>query len=67
MMIHVRYDGFSHRFYKEELGLHNDAKDIDIRQRVARALGVRPAVLNRYIVDRRPGGNWIVRPEAVYG
>ena len=67
MMIHVRYDGFSRQFCKEELSLTNSAQDTAIKQRIAGAMGLRAGSLKGYIVDRRPSGNWIVRPEAVYG
>ncbi len=66
-MIHVRFEGISQQFLKEQLSLSEGAGDNLVLRRVARILGVAPAKLDCYIVDRRPSGTWIVRPEAVYG
>jgi hypothetical protein len=41
--------------------------DAEIKEIVARRLEVGLGGLEDYVVDRRPNGDVIVRPEAVYG
>jgi hypothetical protein len=66
-MVHVRFEGRSYDFNAEHLGLTERMSDAEIKQVVARHLEVPQARLVDYVVDRRPGGAVIVRPEAVYG
>ena len=65
MVIHVRYEGRSFDFNIRRL--HANAADSEIKQEVARHLDVGFDKLKFYVVDRRPSGDVIVRPEAVYG
>lgn len=41
--------------------------DVTVKERVSRHLDVNVNRLSAYIVDRRPSGDLIIRPEAVYG
>ncbi len=68
-MIHVRFEGRSYDLDARSLGIRPDIRlnDSEILERVARHLDIRPGGLGSYVVDRRPGGQIVVRPEAVYG
>jgi len=66
-MLHVRYDGRSFDVDERELGLRVGMADAEIKQRVAGHLEMGVGLLAGYVVDRRPNGDVIVRPEAVYG
>jgi len=66
-MVQVRFNGISQQFLKDQLSLHEGASDSLVLRRVARVLGVVPADLGNYIVDRKPSGTWIVHPKAVHG
>ena len=69
-MVHVRFEGQSYDFNPENLGLENskgNSTDGRILQSVARYLDVPLHRFQTYVVDRRPSGAVIVRPEAVYG
>lgn len=68
-MIHVRFEGRSLDFDERYLGLRTGRpmSDGEILERVAHQLDVDPKRFECYIVDRRPGGEIVVRPEAVYG
>lgn len=71
-MLHVRFEGRSFDLPVEVLqprGYHSDrvASDAEIKALLAGHLNVAPARLDGYVIDRRPDGTLIVRPEAVYG
>ena len=66
-MLHVRYNGRSFDMNERVFGLRFGMTDADIKERVARHLEVGLGRLEDYVVDRRPNGDVIVRPEAVYG
>lgn len=66
-MLHVRYDGRSFDVNERVLGLGVGMTDAEIKQLVAQRLEVGLGRLEGYVVDRRPNGDVIVRPEAVYG
>lgn len=66
-MIHVRFEGRSYDIAAKELGIREGMSDTMIKHQLARHLDVKSDRLETYIVDRRPSGNLIVRPEAVYG
>jgi hypothetical protein len=66
-MLHVRYDGRSFDVNERVFGLRFGMPDAEIKERVARHLEVGLGRLEDYVVDRRPNGDVIVRPEAVYG
>lgn len=67
-MIHVRYEGRS--FDINEMNMNARAanmNDEQIKEQVARQLQIDKNKLDFYVVDRTQNGDFIVRPEAVYG
>ena len=66
-MVHVRFEGRSFDLTRHELGLNGYGHDADVKERLARHFEVSPERLSPYVVERRPNGDLIVRPEAVYG
>lgn len=67
MTIHVRRDGRSTDLTAEQLGIDVRASDTEIRRAVARDLDVALEAIEALVVDRRPSGDVVLRPEAVYG
>jgi hypothetical protein len=67
MMIHVRNDGRSLDLLAEDLRVTAVMSDREIRQAVARHLDVALDAFEDLVVDRRPSGDVVLRPEAVYG
>jgi len=66
-MVHVRFEGRSTAFAAAAYGQVASMTDADIRSLVARQLEVPAERLRNHVVDRAPGGDVIVRPQAVYG
>lgn len=66
-MVHVRFEGRSYDLREGELDLALGSNDRSVLERVASYLDVKPERFRHYVVDRRPSGDVIVRPEAVYG
>lgn len=66
-MVHVRFEGRSLDLKETEMGFGLGMGDAEVKQRLAEYLEVHPDRLAAYIVDRRPTGDVIIRPEAVYG
>ena len=66
-MIHLRFEGRSLELTERELSLPQGPSDKHILDSLARRLEVSPHRLLDYVVDRRPSGTIVVRPEAVYG
>ncbi len=66
-MIHLRFEGRSYDFSENKLGIRVGDDNAEIRKRLAQRLDVGTGRLEGYVVDRRPNGDLIVRPEAVYG
>ncbi|MUG96178.1 hypothetical protein F7734_29100 [Scytonema sp. UIC 10036] len=66
-MVHIRFEGRSVDVAETQLGIAASMNDVAVKERVARHLDVNCDRLSAYIVDRRPSGDLIVRPEAVYG
>ena len=66
-MLHVRFEGRSHDVPLKQLNLTAAMSDAHILSSVADLLEVRRERLSDYVVDRRPNGNLVVCPEAVYG
>ncbi len=66
-MVHVRFEGRSYDLPKRELGLNGHGRDADVKAHLARYFDVSPDRFDLYVIDRRPSGDLIVRPEAVYG
>ncbi|MBD2297156.1 hypothetical protein [Nostoc sp. FACHB-190] len=66
-MVHIRFEGRSVDVAERQLGIVAGMNDVTVKEQVARHLDVKSDRLSAYIVDRRPSGDLIVRPEAVYG
>lgn len=66
-MVHIRFEGRSVDVAEAQLGIDIGMNDVAVKERVSRHLEVNANRLSAYIVDRRPSGDFIIRPEAVYG
>ena len=66
-MVHVRFEGRSYDLTRRALGLNGHGHDADVKARLAQHFDIRPERFDHYVVERRPSGDLIVRPEAVYG
>ncbi|MDM9379689.1 hypothetical protein QUB80_03095 [Chlorogloeopsis sp. ULAP01] len=66
-MVHIRFEGRSIDVTEKQLGIVADMNDLAVKERVARYLDVNSDRLCAYVIDRRPSGDLIIRPEAVYG
>ncbi|MBD2091303.1 hypothetical protein H6F67_15730 [Microcoleus sp. FACHB-1515] len=66
-MVHIRFEGRSIDLSENQLGIASGMNDVAVKERVARHLDVRSNRLDSYVIDRRPSGDLIIRPEAVYG
>jgi hypothetical protein len=67
MMVHVRQDGRSLDLHAAQVNITAQMSDAEIRRALARHLDVALDAFEDLVVDRRPGGDIVVRPEAVYG
>ena len=66
-MLHVRFEGRSYEFTESDLPPGVTLSDQRLLALLAHRFEVTPDRFKHYVVDRRPGGTVIVRPEAVYG
>ena len=66
-MVHIRFEGRSYDLTETRLGIRSGMNDVEVKQQVALHLEVNRDRLHSYIIDRRPSGDLIIRPEAVYG
>ncbi len=66
-MVHIRFEGRSYDIAENQLGIRTNMDDAAIKERLARHFDVRSDRFGSYVLDRRPSGDLIVRPEAVYG
>jgi hypothetical protein len=68
-MIHVRFEGRSLDLDEQSLHLTTSVSlsDRELKQRLAGYLDVAISRFDYYVVDRRPNGDLVIRPEAVYG
>ncbi|MBW4472345.1 MAG: hypothetical protein KME45_18370 [Stenomitos rutilans HA7619-LM2] len=66
-MVHIRFEGRSLDLPETQLGITTGMNDVAVKEQVSRHLDVNANRLSAYVVDRRPSGDVIVRPEAVYG
>ena len=66
-MIHVRFEGRSYDLEIEAMPPGAAATDNSLKEIVAGRLDVAVSRLDSYVIDRRPNGDIVVRPEAVYG
>jgi hypothetical protein len=66
-MIHIRFEGQSLDVTETQLKITAGMNDVAVKERVSQHLDVQVNRLSAYVVDRRPSGDLIIRPEAVYG
>ncbi|HIK08542.1 MAG TPA: hypothetical protein IGS40_28385 [Trichormus sp. M33_DOE_039] len=66
-MVHIRFEGRSIDVTETQLGIAAGMNDVAVKEHVARHLDVNCDRLSTYVIDRRPSGDLIIRPEAVYG
>ena len=66
-MVHIRFEGRSLDVTEAQLEITAGMNDVAVKEQVSQHLNVSVNRLSAYIVDRRPSGDLIVRPEAVYG
>jgi hypothetical protein len=66
-MVHIRFEGRSYDVAETQIGITAQMSNVAVKEQVARHLEVNQNRLEDYIVDRRPSGDLIIRPEAVYG
>ncbi|MBD2327108.1 MAG: hypothetical protein B0A82_07260 [Alkalinema sp. CACIAM 70d] len=66
-MVHVRFEGRSFDIAEAKLGITSSTSSTAVKERLGQYLEVAQERLRDYVVDRRPSGDVIIRPEAVYG
>lgn len=74
-MVHIRFEGRSYDMTESQLGIRTEMNDTSIKERVAGYFNVNRDTpseslrdrLQFYVIDRRPSGDIVIRPEAVYG
>lgn len=66
-MVHIRFEGRSYDIGVSVLELEQGMSDNVIKQRLAQYFDVAVNCFEYYVIDRRPNGDLIIRPEAVYG
>lgn len=66
-MVHVRFEGRSFDVAESQLNITTGTNDAAVKKRLAQHLDIHQDRLQSYIIDRRPSGDLIIRPEAVYG
>ncbi len=66
-MVHIRFEGRSYDVAEEQLGITPTMNDGAIKECLAQHFDVGRDRFTSYILDWRPSGDLIVRPEAVYG
>ncbi len=66
-MVHIRFEGRSYDIAENQLHLTAGMNDVTVKERLAQYFDVKRDRFESYIVDRRPSGDLIIRPEAVYG
>ena len=66
-MVHIRFEGRSYDLAEDQLGIWAAMSDKAIQERLANHFDVKGDRFESYVLDRRPSGDLIVRPEAVYG
>lgn len=66
-MVHVRFEGKSFDFRKQDLNIQPQDSDAKILECLAQHFEVGVVRFQYYVVDRPKNGNLVIRPEAVYG
>jgi hypothetical protein len=63
-MLHIRYNGESHEF---NVAVTTASSDQEIKEAAAQSLEIPIDNLDKLVVDRRPNGDIMIHPEAIYG
>lgn len=66
-MIHIRFEGRSYNIKRGNLSVTISMSDAATKEQLAQYFDVHSNRFSSYVIDRRPSGDLIVRPEAVYG
>lgn len=66
-MVHIRFEGRSYDIPENQLGVEVGMRDSVVKERIANYFDVGRDRLTDYVIDWRPSGDLIIRPEAVYG
>jgi hypothetical protein len=66
-LLHLRFEGRSFDISLLDLDVGVMSSDREIKNALAKYLGIGPSKLQLYLVDRHKNGNLTVRPEAVFG
>lgn len=66
-MVHIRFEGRSYDINEQKIGVTAGMNDHLVKERLAQHFDVHFNRFESYVIDRRPSGDLIVRPEAVYG
>lgn len=66
-MVHMRFEGRSFDVDERVLEVRVGMRESEVLARLALHLDIGVARLAHYVVDLRPSGDLVVRPEAVYG
>jgi hypothetical protein len=66
-MVHIRFEGRSYDVAENQVGIATEMSDKAIKERLAQHFDVKGDRFESYVLDRRPSGDLIVRPEAIYG
>lgn len=66
-MVHIRFEGRSYDIAETQLGITTGMNDTTVKSRLAQHFDVKGDRFQTYVIDRRPSGDLIIRPEAVYG
>jgi hypothetical protein len=66
-MVHIRFEGRSLDVTETHLGITIGMSNVAVKERISHHLDINMNRLAEYVIDRRPSGDLIIRPEAVYG
>ncbi|MEC4803655.1 MAG: hypothetical protein SAJ12_05250 [Jaaginema sp. PMC 1079.18] len=66
-MVHIRFEGRSYDVTEKQLDVTTNMSDRAIKEQLSHYFDISTNRLQNYIIDRRPSGDLIIRPEAVYG
>lgn len=66
-MVHIRFEGRSYDVTEQQIEVTTNMSDREIKEQLSNYLDTSTHRLQDYVIDRRPSGDLIIRPEAVYG
>ncbi|MFP4006695.1 MAG: hypothetical protein ACLFV6_01630 [Spirulinaceae cyanobacterium] len=66
-MVHIRFEGRSYDVTEQQVDVTTNMSDRQIKEQLSHYLDISTNRLQDYVIDRRPSGDLIIRPEAVYG